>query len=174
MGAGVSGNQAASMYQSSTGAGRGRAFDELNDAAALRLLKTKSICSPTGTTVQKRGNGTSIQGRDRDILDALVELDARLDLTQYTQTAKLLTTGRRQQNKSIRRLDASVPQGDLLEAHSEQWRAMERVGLREVGTCAFVLVAGGLGERWRWDQGELSPRKARRVRVIWSCTFVLF
>ena len=74
MGAGTSGLQSASIL---TGAGRGRAFDELNDAAALRLLEDQKHLFADYTTVrQSLENGTIIQGRDRNILDALVELDA--------------------------------------------------------------------------------------------------
>ena len=78
MGAGTSGLQSASIL---TGAGRGRAFDELNDAPRCGSSKTKKHLFADYTTVrQSLENGTIIQGRDRNILDALVELDARLDL----------------------------------------------------------------------------------------------
>ena len=138
MGAGTSGLQSASIL---TGAGRGRAFDELNDAAALRLLEDQKHLFADYTTVrQSLENGTIIQGRDRNILDALVELDARLDLVTYTQTAKRLLQDATNKVNPLEGWTPSVPQGDLLEAHSEQWRAMERIGLREVGACAFVLA----------------------------------
>ena len=138
MGAGTSGLQSASIL---TGAGRGRAFDAANDAAALRLLEEQKHVFADYTTVrQSLENGTIIQGRDRTILDALVELDARLDLTQYTQTAKRLLRDATNKINPLEGWTPSVPQGDLLEAHSEAWRAMERLGLREVGACAFCLL----------------------------------
>jgi hypothetical protein len=154
MGAGTSGLQSASIL---TGAGRGRAFDELNDAAALRLLEEqKHVFADWSTVKQCLENGTTLQGRDRDILDALVELDARLDLVAYTTTAKRLLKDATNKVNPLEGWTPSVPQGDLLEAHSEQWRAMERIGLREVGKCAFVLVAGGLGERLGYDGIKVS------------------
>ena len=83
MGAGTSGLQSASIL---TGAGRGRAFDELNDAAALRLLEEqKHVFADWSTVKQCLENGTTLQGRDRDILDALVELLHRLLARRLTR-----------------------------------------------------------------------------------------
>ena len=155
MGAGVSGNQGKPSILA--GAGRGRAFDATDGAAALRLLEDqKHLFADWSSVKASLETGTSIQGRDRDILDALVELDARLDLTAYTTTAKRLLQDATNKVNPLEGWTPSVPQGDLLEAHSEQWRAMERVGLREVGKCAFVLVAGGLGERLGYDGIKVS------------------
>ena len=155
MGAGVSGNQGKPSILA--GAGRGRAFDAANDAAALRLLEEqKHVFADWSSVKASLETGTSIQGRDRDILDALVELDARLDLTQYTQTAKRLLQDATNKVNPLDGWSPSVPQGETLQAHSEAWRAMERVGLREVGACAFVLVAGGLGERLGYDGIKVS------------------
>ena len=152
MGAGVSGNQGKPSILA--GAGRGRV---IHDAAALMLLQDqKHLFADWPAVLQSLQNGTSIQGRDRDILDALVELDARLDLVTYTQTAKRLLQDATNKINPLEGWTPSVPQGDLLEAHSEAWRAMERVGLREVGACAFVLVAGGLGERLGYDGIKVS------------------
>ena len=75
MGAGVSGNQGKPSILA--GAGRGRAFDAVHDAAALRLLEDQKHVFADWTSVKSSlENGTIIRGRDRDILDALVELDA--------------------------------------------------------------------------------------------------
>ena len=41
----------------------------------------------------------------------------------------------------------SVPQGESLQFGSEAWLQAEDIGSQEVSKCAFVLVAGGLGER---------------------------
>ena len=155
MGAGVSGNQGKPSILA--GAGRGRAFDAANDAAALRLLEEqKHVFADWSSVKASLETGTSIQGRDRDILDALVELDARLDLVTYTQTAKRLLQDATNKVNPLDGWSPSVPQGETLQAHSEAWRAMERVGLREVGACAFVLVAGGLGERLGYDGIKVS------------------
>ena len=155
MGAGVSGNQGKPSILA--GAGRGRAFDAVHDAAALRLLEDQKHVFADWTSVKSSlENGTIIRGRDRDILDALVELDARLDLVTYTQTAKRLLQDATNKVNPLDGWSPSVPQGETLQAHSEAWRAMERVGLREVGACAFVLVAGGLGERLGYDGIKVS------------------
>ncbi|KAH8051841.1 hypothetical protein JL721_11066 [Aureococcus anophagefferens] len=41
----------------------------------------------------------------------------------------------------------SVPLGETLVAHGDAYRAAERAGIEAAQRCAFVLVAGGLGER---------------------------
>jgi UDP-sugar pyrophosphorylase len=41
----------------------------------------------------------------------------------------------------------SVPDGVVVEYASEKHRSLEELGMREIGSAAFVLVAGGLGER---------------------------
>ena len=155
MGAGVSGNQGKPSILA--GAGRGRAFDAETDAAALRLLEEQKHLFADYTTVrQSLENGTSIQGRDRDILDALVELDARLDLVTYTQTAKRLTTGRDEQSESIGRLDAVRA---ARRSARSPFRSMARHGAcRFAGSrCVRVrAVAGGLGERLGYDGIKVS------------------
>jgi len=41
----------------------------------------------------------------------------------------------------------SVPQGEMFEVGTPEFDEAEKAGLREIGKCGFVLVAGGLGER---------------------------
>lgn len=41
----------------------------------------------------------------------------------------------------------SVPEGEKLDFGSEHFRELERAGVAAAAGCAFVLVAGGLGER---------------------------
>lgn len=41
----------------------------------------------------------------------------------------------------------SVPKGEAFEVGTEAFLSTEKLGLTEVGSCGFVLVAGGLGER---------------------------
>lgn len=41
----------------------------------------------------------------------------------------------------------SVPEGEKLDWGSPHFRELEQAGMTAAGGCAFVLVAGGLGER---------------------------
>ena len=120
MGAGVSGNQGKPSILA--GAGRGRV---IHDAAALMLLQDqKHLFADWPAVLQSLQNGTIIRGRDRDTVDALVELDARLDLVTYTQTAKHLLQDATNKINPLEGWTPSVPQGDLLEAipkHGEPW-----------------------------------------------------
>lgn len=40
-----------------------------------------------------------------------------------------------------------IPEGVSLDIQSDSYLSYEKLGLQEVGSCGFVLVAGGLGER---------------------------
>ena len=40
-----------------------------------------------------------------------------------------------------------MPEGEKLDFGSPRFRELERAGVAAAGGCAFVLVAGGLGER---------------------------
>ena len=41
----------------------------------------------------------------------------------------------------------SVPAGEAFELGTDAYRTTERLGMKELGSVGFVLVAGGLGER---------------------------
>ena len=45
-----------------------------------------------------------------------------------------------------------MPQGESLQFGSEAWLQAEDIGSQEVSKCAFVLVAGGLGERFGYSR----------------------
>lgn len=54
----------------------------------------------------------------------------------------------------------SVPEGEKLDWGSPHFRELERAGVAAAGGCAFVLVAGGLGERLGYS-GIKVGREAR-------------
>eukprot|EP00921_Rhytidocystis_pertsovi_P003271 GHVQ01005512.1.p1 GENE.GHVQ01005512.1~~GHVQ01005512.1.p1 ORF type:complete len:680 (-),score=101.65 GHVQ01005512.1:659-2698(-) len=68
-------------------------------------------------------------------------------LVGYLNTARRLLKDSRLGANPLEGYRATVPEGEHLEADSDRFVAMEDVGVKELGKLAFVLVAGGLGER---------------------------
>lgn len=73
----------------------------------------------------------------------------------------------------------SVPEGSKFEIGTKEFKAVEKVGIRELGNVGFVLVAGGLGERLGYSGAKV--RNLLRtygsivsvVFVNWSLTALL-
>lgn len=64
-------------------------------------------------------------------------------LVGYLQNAvELLEKSRRGENP-LEGWSPSVPQGETFEVGTEAFLSTEELGLKEVGKCGFVLVAGG-------------------------------
>ena len=64
-------------------------------------------------------------------------------LVGYLQNAvELLEKSRRGENP-LEGWSPSVPQGETYEVGTEAFLSTEELGLKEVGKCGFVLVAGG-------------------------------
>ncbi len=68
-------------------------------------------------------------------------------LTAYVDRARELLDASRVGANPFRGYTPSVPQGERLAVATSQFEEMEALGLEQVARCAFVLVAGGLGER---------------------------
>ena len=62
----------------------------------------------------------------------------------------------------------SVPEGEVLSAHTPEWERMEALGLQNIGNCAFGIVAGGLGERLGYNGIKL----ALPTEVCTECCFL--
>ena len=61
-----------------------------------------------------------------------------------------------------------MPVGEVLTAHSPEWERMEALGLENIGSCAFGIVAGGLGERLGYNGIKL----ALPTEVCTGCSFL--
>mmetsp|Transcript_101101 Transcript_101101/g.290997 ORF Transcript_101101/g.290997 Transcript_101101/m.290997 type:complete len:588 (+) Transcript_101101:118-1881(+) len=68
-------------------------------------------------------------------------------LEAYVSNARRLLAASKAGENPLDGLTPSVPIGERLEYGSKRHASLEEHGLREVGAAAFVLVAGGLGER---------------------------
>lgn len=68
-------------------------------------------------------------------------------LVKYIQNARSLLDESRKGTNPLDGFFPEVPSGKSLDFGSDAFREYERRGVKEAGCCAFVLVAGGLGER---------------------------
>jgi hypothetical protein len=68
-------------------------------------------------------------------------------LSAYITNAKTLLEQSRAGKNPLDGWEPSIPKGENFEMGSKDYFATESIGLKEVGKCGFVLVAGGLGER---------------------------
>ncbi len=68
-------------------------------------------------------------------------------LSAYIENARVLLKSAAAGDNPLEGWKPQVPQGVSLEPVTPEYEKYEERGLLEVGTCGFVLVAGGLGER---------------------------
>jgi UDP-sugar pyrophosphorylase len=85
----------------------------------------------------------------RRLLSQLSKLDASYagGLLQYVSNARRLLRESREGVNPLEGWNPEVPTGKRLDFASEEFRRMEREGSKQSADAAFVLVAGGLGER---------------------------
>ena len=94
----------------------------------------------------------------RTLLEQLRRLDTNYSggITGYIGNAKRLLEESRQGTNPLEGYAPEVPEGISLDFCSDEYREAEASGAVEAGSCAFVLVAGGLGERLGYSGIKLS------------------
>ena len=94
----------------------------------------------------------------RRLLDQLRRLDLQYPggLTAYIDNSKKLLEESRRGANPFEGCTPEVPDGTSLDFGGDLYREMEAQGVVEAGDCAFVLVAGGLGERLGYSGIKLS------------------
>jgi len=120
---------------------------------AQQTLATQ-LCNLPGTTNQRHlFEKWSPDGND-DKKKALIAKLELVDqsypdggLTGYLSNAIALLEKSRRGENPLEGWIPSVPKGEAFEVGSDAFLSTEQLGLKEVGKCGFVLVAGGLGER---------------------------
>ena len=68
-------------------------------------------------------------------------------LCEYIKNAKKLLKHAKEGQNPFDGWHPSVPKGENVEYGSKKHRELEKIGLKQAKKTAFVLVAGGLGER---------------------------
>eukprot|EP00985_Skeletonema_marinoi_P021134 scaffold12828_cov175-Skeletonema_marinoi.AAC.3 len=121
---------------------------------AQQTLATQ-LCTLPGTTNQCHlFSKWTTDAKDNDKKKALMSKLELVDqsypdggLTGYlTNAIALLEKSRRGENP-LEGWIPSVPKGEAFEVGTDAFLRSEELGLKEVGKCGFILVAGGLGER---------------------------
>jgi len=84
-----------------------------------------------------------------ELMKQLHHLDSNYagGIVQYIKNARKLLEESRVGANPLDGYTPEVPSGESLDFGSDAFRHYERKGVEEAGQCAFVLVAGGLGER---------------------------
>ena len=87
--------------------------------------------------------------KKKRMLKQLLKLDRCTagGLLGYLERAKALLQASREQRNPLEGFEPDVPEGTNLTIGDSEYLELETAGLPSVGDCAFVLVAGGLGER---------------------------
>ena len=85
----------------------------------------------------------------KKLMNQLHHLDSNYagGIVQYISNARKLLEESRTGANPLDGYTPEVPSGESLDFGSDAFRYYERKGVDEAGQCAFVLVAGGLGER---------------------------
>jgi len=68
-------------------------------------------------------------------------------LLGYISNARALLEKSRKGENPLEGWTPQVPRGEAFEVGTDRWATVEKKGLKYLGKCGFVLVAGGLGER---------------------------
>lgn len=125
----------------------------------------EQLCSLPGTTHQRHlfdkwSSSTAIDADKKKKLMSKLELIDQSypdgGLIGYLSNAiNLLEKSRRGENP-LEGWIPSVPKGEAFTVGTDAFLNTEQLGLKEVGKCGFVLVAGGLGERLGYGDIKVS------------------
>eukprot|EP00658_Telonema_sp_P-2_P052152 TRINITY_DN40335_c0_g1_i1.p1 TRINITY_DN40335_c0_g1~~TRINITY_DN40335_c0_g1_i1.p1 ORF type:complete len:271 (-),score=72.85 TRINITY_DN40335_c0_g1_i1:40-852(-) len=77
-------------------------------------------------------------------------------LAQYTENARRLLEQSAAGSNPLDGYAPSIPDGEMLVAHTPEWERAEALGREHIGSCAFGIVAGGLGERLGYNGIKLA------------------
>jgi len=114
----------------------------------------KSLCGPLAKQSHIFAHWEASASADGVVKQQLMEQLETMDrsypsggLVGYLANARELLDKSRRGVNPLEGWKPSVPTGDMFELGTEEFEKVEELGLKEVGSCGFVLVAGGLGER---------------------------
>jgi hypothetical protein len=123
----------------------------------------EQLCSLPGTTHQRhlfdKWSSTADADKKKQLMSKLELIDQSYPdggLIGYLSNAiNLLEKSRRGENP-LEGWIPSVPKGEAFTVGTDAFLNTEQLGLKEVGKCGFVLVAGGLGERLGYGDIKVS------------------
>jgi len=86
----------------------------------------------------------------RQLACQLEEIDQEYQdggLEGYIKNARRLLNASKDGVNPLEGWKPNVPRGETFELGTDEYSATEKKGMKHLGSCGFVLVAGGLGER---------------------------
>ncbi|KAM0000883.1 putative nucleotidyltransferase [Helianthus debilis subsp. tardiflorus] len=137
-------------------------LNELSTSSSPNLQKNLSLLSPQqielGKMLLELGQGHLFEhwpdpGLDDDDKKALLDQVSVLNssypggLSSYIKTAKELLADSKAGKNPFDGFTPSVPSGEILTFGDDNFIQYEEMGVKQAQNAAFVLVAGGLGER---------------------------
>ncbi|KAI7754514.1 hypothetical protein M8C21_023896 [Ambrosia artemisiifolia] len=146
-------------------------LNELSTSSSPNLQKNLSILSPDqielGKMLLELGQGHLFEhwpdpGVDDDDKRALLTQVSVLNssypggLSSYIKTAKELLADSKAGKNPFDGFTPSVPSGETLTFGDDNFIQYEEIGVKQVQNAAFVLVAGGLGERLGYNGIKLA------------------
>eukprot|EP01047_Picozoa_sp_COSAG01_P048002 COSAG01_NODE_4635_length_4859_cov_19.113235_3_plen_384_part_00 len=132
------------------------------DNGAPGLTANQSVLTPEQFTFAKSletlGQAHLFEGwpapgtADADKVGLIEQLQAADEkygggIVQYIHNARKLLADSAAGVDPFKGYSPTIPAGMTVTAHTEEWDTTSAAGLAVVGECAFMLVAGGLGER---------------------------
>jgi len=136
------------------------------DASLLSGLTEEEVAVASWLASDEMGQGHLLEGWDsaapddkRRLLAQVVQMDERYPedakglagLTAYVAHARVLLAEAAADKNPFEGYAVEIPEGELMQIGSEAFRRDEQLGLSAMRQAAFVLVAGGLGERLGFD-----------------------
>lgn len=98
-------------------------------------------------------------------LEALDEEYIGGGLPAYIENARKLLSDSKNGVNPLEGWKPSVPKGQIFDIGTRQFKEAEAKGLEEIGSCGFVLVAGGLGERLGYSGIKVSALEIKNKRM---------
>lgn len=149
---------------------------------AQQQLATK-LCTLPGTTNQRHLFETWSSSSDSKNDDKKKALMSKLELVDqsypdggllgYLSNAVTLLEKSRRGENPLEGWIPSVPKGEAFEVGTDAFLKSEELGLKEVGKCGFILVAGGLGERLGYGDIKVSSCWSDCTLLQLSCVGML-
>ena len=128
----------------------------------------KKLCQLPGSTNQTHlfehwpssdNTGSDLDEKKKDFMSKLEYIDQSYPdggLIGYLKNAINLLEKSRKGENPLEGWTPSVPKGEAFTVGTDAFLNTEKLGLKEVGKCGFVLVAGGLGERLGYGDIKVS------------------
>jgi len=136
------------------------------------------LCSPEAAQrhLFENWKGKDDLHKKKELMEQLQTMDATYPnggLQRYLKNARNLLDKSRKGENPLDGWTPSVPKGQNFQIGTAEYESTERIGLKEVGKCGFVLVAGGLGERLGYNDIKVRCVQETQFHHFSSFSFLI-